>query len=41
MLTGTQEAAGEVARVTGGTLDYLINNAAYLELDRRDRTLGN
>ncbi|GJE88888.1 SDR family oxidoreductase [Phanerochaete sordida] len=28
-------AATEVAKVTGGTLDYLINNAAHVQTDRR------
>lgn len=38
MLIVTQEAAVEVAKVTGGTLDYLINNGAYIELENRNRT---
>lgn len=38
VLTVTQEAAAEVAKITGGTLDYLINNAAYIELQHRNHT---
>lgn len=29
-------AAAEVAKVTGGTLEYLINNAAFVQQDRRE-----
>ncbi|OCH92055.1 NAD(P)-binding protein [Obba rivulosa] len=32
-------AAAEVANVTGGTLDYLINNAAYIDRERQGLTL--
>ncbi|KAH7915682.1 hypothetical protein BJ138DRAFT_1097628 [Hygrophoropsis aurantiaca] len=32
-------AAEEVSKVTGGSLDYLINNAAFIEYDRRRNTL--
>ncbi|CAL1699772.1 unnamed protein product [Somion occarium] len=34
-----REAAKEVERVAGGALDVLINNGAYLALDRGDFTL--
>ena len=33
-----QAAAADVAKVTGGSLDYLINNAAYIELQNRNHT---
>ena len=29
-MTRLQAAATEVGKVTGGSLDYLINNAAYI-----------
>jgi len=34
-----KEAAAEVAAVTEGSLDYLINNAAFMEEERRGLTL--
>ncbi|TFY50975.1 hypothetical protein EVJ58_g10805 [Rhodofomes roseus] len=34
-----KEAATEVAKITDGTLDCLINNAAFLEMERRHLTL--
>ena len=34
-----QAAAKEVAAVTGGKLDYLINNAAYIQAKRSEYTL--
>ena len=34
-----QTVAKEVERVTGGTLDVLINNAAYLSQDRAEYTI--
>jgi len=34
-----KEAAAEVAAITGGTLDYLINNAAFMGEERRGLTL--
>ncbi|KZT75055.1 NAD(P)-binding protein [Daedalea quercina L-15889] len=33
-----KEAAAEVAKITGGTLDCLINNAAFLEVEHRNYT---
>ena len=34
-----QIAAAEVKKVTGGSLDYLVNNAAFVEDTRRDNNL--
>ncbi|KZT04733.1 NAD(P)-binding protein [Laetiporus sulphureus 93-53] len=38
-LKALKAAAEEVSKVTGGSLDYLINNAAYLEVERRNLLL--
>lgn len=34
-----QTAAAEVQKITGGTLDYLYNNAAWIEDTRKDNNL--
>lgn len=39
MFNCLQEAAKVVEKVTGGTLDVLINNGAYLSSERGDWTL--
>ena len=33
--TSLKAAAADVSKVTGGVLEYLINNAAYVQTDRR------
>ena len=33
MACGSQAAAADVAKVTGGSLDYLINNGAYTAVE--------
>ena len=40
MLTVFKAAAAESAKLTGGGLDYLINNAALISATSRYRTLG-
>ena len=37
--TGLKAAAAEVSKVTGGTLEYLINNAAYIQPARGEYDL--
>jgi hypothetical protein len=34
-----QIAAAEIKKITGGSLDYLINNAAFIEETRRNNNL--
>jgi NAD(P)-dependent dehydrogenase (short-subunit alcohol dehydrogenase family) len=34
-----QTAVAEVKKVTGGSLDYLVNNAAFMEETRRNNNL--
>ena len=38
-ITTIQAAAGAIGNLTGGTLNYLINNAAYVQDERQDYTL--